>query len=101
MHTLLNFFVAKESSVDNEGVNEQKVKQSTRSTQTEIILPPILPPEVEEVLLRYKLINGDENVLSSVQCISSPATIKPQFISKSYSRITSMISNTSGMKCKS
>ena len=79
-------------------MKEQKVIQCTRSTQTEIILPPILPPEVEEVLLRYKLINGDENVLSSVQCISSPATIKPQFISKSYSRITSMISNTSGMK---
>lgn len=98
---MLNFFVAKESSVGNEGVNEQKVKQSTRSTQTEIILPPILPPEVEEVLLRYKFINGDENILASVECTSSPATIKPQFISKSYSRITSMISNTSGMKCKS
>ena len=77
-------------------MQERKLKQSTRSTQTNIALPPVLPQELEELLRRFKLIHEDHDISVSAHCTSSPVTQKPQFITKSFSRITSMVSNTSG-----
>ena len=91
-------YIPKDSSSESSVIQELNSQQCTRSTQTNIALPPILPEEVEEVLRRYKLFNDEHNVAFPVHCTSSPVTQKPQIMSKSYSRITSLVSNTSGKK---
>jgi len=85
-----------DSSAEIDELQERKLKQSTRSTQTNIALPPVLPQELEELLRRFKLIHEDHDISVSAHCTSSPVTQKPQFVTKSFSRITSMVSNTSG-----
>ena len=76
----------------------EKINKCTRWTQTAITLPPILPLEVEDMLRRYNLVNDDESSSASVQCTSSPLAQRPQLVPRSYSRIASIVSNTSGTK---
>jgi hypothetical protein len=76
----------------------EQVNKCTRWTQTTITLPPILPIEVEDMLRRYNLVNDDVNISASVQCTSSPLAQRPQLMPRSYSRIASIVANTSGKK---
>ena len=71
----------------------QQLDECTRWTQTDLSLPPTLPTEVESMwqnFLKYL-----QRKVPTVQCTSSPLTQK-QPITRSYSRIASIVSNTSG-----
>ena len=74
----------------------QYIIECTRCTQTTLTFPPVLPKEVEEILARYNLLNPDQNIPATLQCTSSPLTQRLQPAARSYSRIASIISNTSG-----
>ena len=75
---------------------KQKMNECTRWTQTNLSLPPVLPIEVEEMLAKYNFLNKDQNIPATLQCTSSPLTQRMQPIARSYSRIASIVSNTSG-----
>ena len=89
-----------EADVVKEEAEKNKVIECSRGTQTDythyLTLPPILPMEVEEILLRYNLLPHDHSLQASNQCTSSPLAQKQQVMPRSYSRIASIVSNTSG-----
>ena len=64
-------------------------------TQTTLTFPPFLPKEVEEVLSKYCLFNPNQDA-PSLAPSTSPFSQKLQPISRSYSRIASLVSNISG-----
>ena len=74
----------------------ETTNQCTRWTQTSLTLPPILSIEVEDFLRKHNLLNDGHNMPGSIQCTSSPLTQRVQVMPRSYSRIASIVSNTSG-----
>ena len=85
---------------DTKNISEMTKRENelecSRWTQTTLTFPPTLPNEVEEILSRYCLFNPDRNIPTIAQPAASPLTQKVQPLSRSYSRIASLVSNTSG-----